>query len=47
LADGVIVGSAIVREVAAVSETGAARSEVLSRIGTHARAMHEAVRAGR
>jgi tryptophan synthase alpha chain len=47
VADGVIVGSALVREVAAISETAADRAQVLARIGELARGMHVAVRAGR
>ena len=47
VADGVIVGSALVREVAAISEAGADRTHVLARIGELAKGMHAAVRAGR
>ncbi|MFN9370399.1 MAG: tryptophan synthase subunit alpha [Planctomycetaceae bacterium] len=47
VADGVRVGSALVREVAAITETGATREQVLARIGELARGMHVAVRAGR
>lgn len=44
LADGVIVGSAIVKEVGAITETGTSRKSALSKIGELAAAMVAAVR---
>lgn len=44
LADGVIVGSALVKEVAAISDAGHSRSDALTRIGQAAAAMVAAVR---
>ncbi|RPI84465.1 MAG: tryptophan synthase subunit alpha, partial [Planctomycetaceae bacterium] len=44
LADGVIVGSALVKEVAAISDSGVSRSQALHRVGQAAGAMVAAVR---